>query len=171
MDETQVRLFGLENDSIVDGPGIRFAIFTQGCFHNCEGCHNPDSHDPDGGYLESCYKIIEKIKSNPLLDGVTFSGGEPFLQAKALTVISKAAKESGLSTMAYTGYLYEELLEAANAENGWMEFLETLDLLVDGKFILEKRSIELTFKGSSNQRIIDVKASLESGSVVISDYN
>lgn len=171
MDNTHVRLFGLENDSIVDGPGIRFAIFTQGCFHNCEGCHNPGSHDPDGGYTESCDKIIEKIKSNPLLDGVTFSGGEPFLQAKSLSIISKAAKNAGLSTMAYTGFLFEELISGANEENGWMDFLKTLDLVVDGKFILEKRSIELKFKGSSNQRIIDVKASLESGNTVISEYN
>ena len=171
MEEKEVRLFGLENDSIVDGPGIRFAIFTQGCFHNCEGCHNPGSHDPMGGYIESCDKIIERIKKNPLLDGVTFSGGEPFLQAKPLTYIAEEVKKAGLSTMAYTGFLFEDLLSGANEENGWNEFLNNLDLLVDGKFVITLKSIELNYKGSSNQRIIDVKKSLESGSIVLSRYN
>lgn len=171
MEQNEVRLFGLENDSIVDGPGIRFAIFTQGCFHNCEGCHNPDSHDPSGGYVENCDKIIERIKKNPLLDGVTFTGGEPFLQAKSLTYIAEEVKKAGLSTMAYTGFLYEDLIKGANSENGWREFLNNIDLLVDGKFVLALRSIELNYKGSSNQRIIDVKKSLESGRVILSDYN
>lgn len=171
MEQNEVRLFGLENDSIVDGPGIRFAIFTQGCFHNCEGCHNPDSHNPDGGYVEMCDNIIARIKKNPLLDGVTFTGGEPFLQAKPLTYIAEESKKAGLSTMAYTGFLYEDLIKGANAENGWREFLNNIDLLVDGKFVLALRSIELNYKGSSNQRIIDVKKSLESGSVVLSEYN
>ena len=80
----KIKLFGLANDSIVDGPGLRFAVFTQGCHHNCEGCHNPGSHDPEGGYWEDCDVIIKKIKENPLLDGITFSGGEPFLQAEDL---------------------------------------------------------------------------------------
>ena len=93
-----IRLFGLADDSIVDGPGLRFAVFTQGCYHNCEGCHNPNSHDINGGYDEDTDTIIDKIKSNPLLDGVTLSGGEPFLQAKPLTIIADAAKEAGLNT-------------------------------------------------------------------------
>lgn len=167
----EVRLFGLANDSIVDGPGIRFAIFTQGCFHNCEGCHNPNSHDPNGGYIETTDEIISKFKANPLLDGVTFSGGEPFLQAKPLTVIAQAAKDSGLNTIAYTGYTFEELLQGANEENGWSEFLKTLDLLVDGRFILAQRSVELNFKGSRNQRILNVPESLEQGTAVLSEYD
>ena len=167
----QVKLFGLANDSIVDGPGIRFAVFTQGCFHNCEGCHNPGSHDPEGGYYESCEEIIGKIKRNPLLDGVTFSGGEPFLQAKALVEIADAARGMGLNTMAYTGYTFEELLSGANEENCWREFLERLDLLVDGRFVLAERSIELDFKGSKNQRILDVSKSLEAGEAVLSEYD
>ncbi len=167
----QIRLFGLANDSIVDGPGIRFAIFTQGCPHNCEGCHNPNSHDLDGGYFEDCDSIIKKIKANPLLDGVTFSGGEPFMQAKPLTYIAKELKNTGLNTLCYTGFTFEELLSGADAENGWLEFLETLDLLVDGKFIIAEKSIELNFKGSKNQRIIKVPESLKSGQVVLSELD
>ena len=166
-----IRLFGLEDDSIVDGPGIRFAIFTQGCTHNCEGCHNPESHDLNGGYFEDSSEIINKIKRNPLLDGVTFSGGEPFLQAKNLAEISLASKEMGLNTMAYTGFLFEDLVKNSTEENGFLEFLNTLDYLVDGKFILAERSIDLLYKGSKNQRIIDVKKSLELGEVVLSEYN
>lgn len=167
----EIRLFGLANDSIVDGPGIRFAIFTQGCFHNCEGCHNPNSHDVNGGYTENCDKILEQIKENSLLDGVTFSGGEPFLQAKQLTYIAQEVKELGLNTMAYTGYTFEELMAGANEENGWKELLEELDLLVDGRFVLSQRSIDLNFKGSANQRILDVKASLEQNKAVLSEYD
>ncbi len=167
----QLRLFGLADDSIVDGPGLRFAVFTQGCPHNCEGCHNPESHDFNGGYFEECKTIIEKIKANPLLDGVTFSGGEPFLQAKPLAVIATAVRETGLNIMAYTGYTFEELLKGANAENGWYELLEKLDLLVDGKFVLAQRSIELNFKGSKNQRILDVQQSLKEGIAVLSEID
>lgn len=166
-----IRLFGTANDSIVDGPGIRFAIFTQGCYHNCEGCHNPESHDVNGGYIEDCDKLIKQIAENSLLDGVTFSGGEPFLQAKPLTYIAKKVKTLGLNTMAYTGYLFEDLLSGANEENGWREFLENIDILVDGKFILAERSIDLNFKGSKNQRILDVKASLDANEAIISEYD
>lgn len=166
-----IRLFGTANDSIVDGPGIRFAIFAQGCYHNCEGCHNPESHDVNGGYIEDCDKLIKQISENTLLDGVTFSGGEPFLQAKPLAYIAKEVKALGLGTMAYTGYTFEELIKGANADNGWHEFLETLDILVDGKFVLAERSIDLNFKGSKNQRILDVKASLEANEAILSKYN
>ncbi|MBS7298308.1 MAG: anaerobic ribonucleoside-triphosphate reductase activating protein [Eubacteriales bacterium] len=166
-----IRLFGLADDSIVDGPGLRFAVFTQGCYHNCEGCHNPNSHDVNGGYDEDTDVIIEKIKANPLLDGVTLSGGEPFLQAKPLTLIADAAKESGLNVMAYTGYTFEELIKGANEDNGWLELLGKLDLLVDGKFVLAERSIELNFKGSRNQRILNVPESLKVGKAVLSEID
>lgn len=167
----KIKLFGIANDSIVDGPGLRLAIFTQGCYHNCEGCHNPESHDVNGGYYEECDDIIAKMDKNPILDGVTFSGGEPFLQAKPLTYIAKEAKKRGLNIMAYTGYTFEELQEGADSENGWAELLAELDLLVDGKFILAQRSLDLNFKGSKNQRIIDVKKSLENKEIIISDYD
>ncbi len=167
----KIKLFGLANDSIVDGPGLRFAVFTQGCYHNCEGCHNPGSHDPEGGYWEDCDVIIKKIKQNPLLDGITFSGGEPFLQAEALCYIADEAKKAGLNVMVYTGYTYEEILEGANEDNKWLELLKKTDILVDGRFVLSQKSIELNFKGSSNQRLINVPESLKAGKVILSDYN
>lgn len=163
----KLRLYGEVNDSIVDGPGMRYGVFVQGCFHSCEGCHNPKSHDPNGGYLSDTDTVFEKIRKNPILDGVTFSGGEPFLQAKPLTELAVKAHAIGLDTLCYTGYLFEELLSGANAENGWMEFLKNLDILVDGRFVLAQRSIDLQFCGSRNQRIIDVPKSLKEKEVVL----
>lgn len=166
-----IRIFGLANDSIVDGPGIRFAIFTQGCPHACEGCHNPNSHDMNGGYIDTTENILAKIKANPLLDGVTFSGGEPFMQAEPLIEIAKAVHEMGLNVVAFTGFLWENLLSGANEENHWKELLENIDILIDGPFILAQRSIDLFFAGSKNQRAIDVKESLEKGEIVIHEFN
>ena len=163
----KLRIFGLANDSIVDGPGIRYSVFVQGCFHNCKGCHNPNSHDVDGGYDADTDEIIEKIRKNPLLDGVTFSGGEPFLQAKALFLIAKEVHKMGLNTMCYTGYTYEELIKGLDGDNGWKDFLSEIDILVDGRFILEERSIDLTFKGSKNQRIIDMNKTRTTGKLVL----
>ncbi len=166
----KIRLFGTADDSIVDGPGIRFAIFVQGCKHNCPGCHNPKSHDLNGGYEDTTENLINKIKKNPLLDGVTFSGGEPFLQAKALTEIAKEAHSSGLNTFTYSGFTFEQLLSGATPENGWKELLEETDILVDGRFEIDKRHYTLIFRGSENQRIIDVTKSLETGKVTEIEY-
>ena len=107
----KLRIAGTVNDSIVDGPGIRFTIFTQGCPHHCEGCHNPQTHDFNGGEIVEADEIIEKIKKNPLLDGVTFSGGEPFCQAETLADIGKEIKSLGLNVITYTGYTFDESLE------------------------------------------------------------
>lgn len=167
MCDMKIRLFGTANDSIVDGPGLRYAIFTQGCPHNCEGCHNPKSHDMNGGYFEDIDSIMEKIKKNPLLDGVTLSGGEPFMQPAECAEIAKKSHEMGLSVMVYTGFMFEELLK--NEQH--TELLKNTDILVDGKFVLSLKSIDLNFKGSSNQRIIDVQQSLKTGNVIISEYN
>jgi anaerobic ribonucleoside-triphosphate reductase activating protein len=165
-----IRIFGLQNDSIVDGPGIRFAIFTQGCYHNCPGCHNPQSHDMNGGTDYDVEKIIQQIKTNPLLDGITLTGGEPFLQAKPLTYIAEQAHRAGLNVMAYTGYLWEDLLSGANEENGWRALLEEIDILVDGPFIETERSLELQFKGSRNQRAINVPKSLEKDELILHTF-
>lgn len=167
----KIKLFGTANDSIVDGPGIRYAVFTQGCPHNCEGCHNPNSHDANGGYWEDTENIINNIKRNPLLDGVTLSGGEPFMQAKECAEIAKAAHGTGLNVVTYTGFTFEELLKKATEENRFMKLLESTDILVDGRFELAKRSIDLNFKGSSNQRLLDVKKSFAEGRAVLSEYN
>lgn len=156
----ELRVFGTANDSIVDGPGLRFALFVQGCIHNCKGCHNPESHKLDGGTLQDTDEIFEQIQKNPLLDGVTFSGGEPFLQAKALSELAKKIKDTGLNLYVYTGFTYEELLSGANEENFWGELLKYTDFLVDGKFEEDKKHYTLLFKGSENQRIIDVQGSM-----------
>lgn len=166
-----VRIFGFADDSIVDGPGLRFSVFVQGCRHNCEGCHNPGSHNVNGGTVYSVDDIKKKISANPLIDGITLSGGEPFLQAKPLAELARYAHKHRLNVMTYTGYTFETLMSGADGENGWMELLENSDLLVDGRFELDKRSLDLNFKGSSNQRIIDVKKSLERGEAVLSEYN
>ena len=161
-----IRLFGTSNDSIVDGPGIRYAVFVQGCPHNCPDCHNPGSHDFNGGYLKDIDELASEIKSNPLLDGVTFSGGEPFCSAPELCAL---ADKLQMHVVCYTGYLFEELISNANKENHWRELLDRIDILVDGPFERKNKSYELLFKGSSNQRIIDVKKSISSNSVVLAD--
>ena len=164
---SEIRICGIENDSIVDGPGIRLTVFAQGCVHNCKDCHNPQSHDINGGYLISAEEILNKIKSNPLLDGVTFSGGEPFLQPEAFYFLAKEIHKLGLDIIAYTGYTYEELL----SDEKMSLLLFECDLIVDGRFEADKKSVDLQFKGSSNQRVIDVKKSLEAKEVVLSEYN
>lgn len=161
-----LRIAGLVNDSIVDGPGIRFTVFVQGCPHACEGCHNPQTWDFEAGRYATLDEIVERIGHNPLLDGVTFSGGEPFCQAKPLAELGKRIKEMGLGLITYTGYVYEYLISHANEENGYMELLQVTDILIDGPFVLSKKSLELDFRGSSNQRIIDVRQSLAQGITV-----
>lgn len=161
-----IRIAGTANDSIVDGPGIRYTIFTQGCPHHCEGCHNPQTHDFSGGSITDTSALVKEILSNPLLDGVTFSGGEPFCQAKELYTIASEIKGGGLNIMTYTGYTFEYLTSHASEENYYRELLEVTDYLVDGRFELDKKSYLLVFKGSSNQRILDCKKSLEENTAI-----
>ena len=161
----KLRIAGTVNDSIVDGPGIRFTIFTQGCPRNCKGCHNPQTHDFDGGELVDTDTLLEKIKSNPLLDGVTFSGGEPFCQAQTLAALGAEVKKLGMNVITYTGYTFEQLYKDRD-KNGWEELLAVTDYLIDGPFILEQKDWEIKFRGSSNQRYIDCQASLKEGRAV-----
>lgn len=163
----KLRIAGIVEESIVDGPGIRFVVFTQGCRHNCPACHNPHTHSFDGGEIIEIDSIIDSIKENPLLSGVTLSGGEPFEQAKVLTELSKKIKELGYNIISYTGYTYEYIIENCSEANGWMDLLKEIDILIDGRFEIEKKSLNLRYKGSSNQRIIDVKKTMESGNIVI----
>lgn len=158
-----IKVSGLVEESIVDGPGIRFVIFTQGCPHHCNGCHNPETHDYNGGYTISHNEIIEKIKKNPLLDGVTFSGGEPFIQAESCSILAEKIKCMGLTVLTYSGYTFEEILNNKN----FKKFLENTDILIDGKFEITKKSMNIKFRGSTNQRIIDVKKSLECNNITI----
>lgn len=165
----KIRMAGVVSESIVDGPGIRFTLFVQGCPHKCEGCHNPQTHDFSGGKDDDTDAILERILENPLLDGVTFSGGEPFCQAKPLADLAMKIKAAGLDVISYSGYTIEYLIKHSNSENGYMELLNEIDYLIDGPFVLSLKSYEARFRGSTNQRIIDVKKTLEKGEAVTAD--
>ncbi len=158
-----LRIAGIVNESIVDGEGYRLAVFTQGCPHHCKGCHNPQTWDMNGGEMVDEQQIIDALGKNPLLQGVTFSGGEPFMQPEALAVIAKAAHDMGLDVWSWTGFKYEDLL----ADEKRRGLLKNVDILVDGPFVLEKRNLGLMFRGSENQRVIDVRASMARGEVVL----
>ena len=160
-----IRIAGIVNDSIVDGPGIRLTIFTQGCSHKCPGCQNPQTHDFNGGELTTTDAILAKVAGNPLLKGITLSGGEPFEQAAPLIEIVKAVKERGLDVWAYSGYLFEELVEGKAGPLA-IELLMLCDVLVDGPFVQDLKTFSVKWRGSSNQRVIDVPASLAAGSAV-----
>lgn len=166
-----LRISGLVEESVVDGPGYRFTVFTQGCPHFCPGCHNPQTHSPDGGRLISITELFERMQDNPMLQGVTFSGGEPFLQADILVRLAKRIhQETKLDIIAYTGFTFEHLVNNGTTENSWPELLEELDYLIDGPFILARKSLSLPFRGSENQRIISVKESLKEGKAVMIDH-
>ncbi len=162
-----MRIAGLTNDSIVDGPGMRLSVFAQGCPHKCPGCHNPSSHDPTAGSEMAVEDIVSRFTKNTLLDGVTLTGGEPFFQAEDCAKIAMAAHEKGLNVWTYTGYTYEQLLAGQGKHPGWNELLSQTDVLVDGRFLLEQRSLEIKFRGSRNQRLIDVQKSLKAGEIVL----
>ncbi len=165
---TKIRLAGTVGDSITDGPGLRFAIFVQGCPHHCPGCHNPQTHDFAGGKDAEVDELLEQGMRNPLLCGVTFSGGEPMCQARALAELAAKFRARGVDDIAcYTGYLAEDLL--AGKVDGAMDLLAQLDTLVDGPFIQARRTYEAKFKGSDNQRVIDVQATLKEGKVVLDE--
>lgn len=159
----KVRLSGIAYESLVNGPGMRRVFFAQGCRHNCEGCFNPETHDFNGGELMDVKVLIEDVRENPLLKGITFSGGDPMEQADKFICMAKEFKEMGLSIWCYTGYRFENI-KKDKVEN---EFLQCIDVLVDGKFEERLADENLKYRGSSNQRIIDVKASLESNEVKI----
>lgn len=161
-----IRIAGVVRQSVVDGPGLRFVVFTQGCPHICPGCHNPETHDFDGGYDCGVDKILREIEKNPLLSGLTISGGEPFCRAAELLPLCRAARERGMNIICYTGYLFEDLLERSREDSDTDSLLRLTDTLVDGKYIQSLRDLTLRFRGSSNQRVIDVPASLSAGRAV-----
>ncbi len=169
MEVEKLRLAGVIRESVVDGPGWRLVVFVQGCPHHCEGCQNPQTHDFNGGYDSSVENILKVVKANKLLAGITLSGGDPFTQAKPLAILANRVHQIGLNVVAYTGWTYEQLIAGANESNGWLELLEEVDWLVDGRFEIEKKSLNVKFRGSTNQRIIDVQKSLKSGFAVETD--
>ena len=160
-----MKIYGLVQDSIVDGPGFRFVCFTQGCPHHCPGCHNPDSHDPSRGTEMTTDEIIAQMLSNPLTDGLTLSGGEPFLQAEDCLTLAQTAHAKGLNVWSYSGWTFEHLL--SKGTDAQKALLRELDVLVDGPFVMEERSLTLNWRGSRNQRVIDVQASLRTGEIVL----
>ena len=159
----KIRIAGIVDDSIVDGDGLRLSVFTQGCPHHCVGCQNPDTHAASGGRDEDTENILARIDANPLLTGITFSGGEPFLQPAPLTRLAKEAHKRGLDVWSYTGYTLEELLAKKNPAIDAL--LRELDVLVDGPYEERLRDLTLNFRGSSNQRLIDMKAYRKTGKI------
>ena len=164
-----MRIAGLVQDSIVDGPGFRFVVFAQGCAKHCEGCHNPGTWDSGGGMEMEVSDIIDQMLSNPLTDGLTLSGGEPFMQAKDCAAIAAAARERGLNVWTYTGHTFEELLSRQDSEPYARELLKLTDALVDGEFMLSERTLSLRWRGSRNQRVLDVQKSLATGEATLID--
>lgn len=158
-----LNLAGITEDSIVDGPGIRTTFYCQGCPHHCPGCHNPETWDFSGGTPMEEEQLVEIVESNPLCHGVTFSGGEPFSQAAGYAKLARLLKEKGYEVASYTGYTFEALLAGTDDQKA---LLSQLDVLIDGPFLLEERSLELNFRGSRNQRVLNVPESLKAGCAV-----
>ncbi len=150
----------IQRDSIVDGEGIRTVIWTQGCSHHCPYCHNPETHSYQNGFLLDIEDIKKKIDTLEGQDGITFSGGDPMEQPLACSVLAKYCHQKKLNVWCYTGYTFEELLDKAKTNSAIMEFLKQIDVLVDGKFLYEQKSYDVIFRGSKNQRLIDVQKSL-----------
>ena len=179
-----IRIAGIMRESIVDGPGIRFAVFCQGCPHDCPGCHNPETHDFAGGTEVSVERLLEEFDKNPLLAGATFSGGEPMCQPEGFAALGRGIKERGKTITIYSGYTLEQLLRMAlkdqNIEEllrmcdllalkdkNIEELLRMCDLLIDGPFVQAKRDLTLQFRGSANQRLIDMPKTWKAGHIVL----
>ncbi|HYF82021.1 MAG TPA: anaerobic ribonucleoside-triphosphate reductase activating protein [Clostridia bacterium] len=161
----ELRVAGIVKESVVDGPGFRYVIFAQGCTHGCKGCHNPDTHALDGGYAVDTDSLIEDIKQSRYIDGVTFSGGEPLLQAEAFIHIAEKLKELNMNIVCYTGFTFEEIMQSKYESH--IKLLRLTDMLIDGPYMEELKDLGLTYRGSKNQRIIDVKRSIEEQKVIL----
>ena len=159
----------LQTDSIVDGPGLRAVLWTQGCSHHCKGCQNPQTWDFEGGGLVPVEMVIDAIDELEYHTGLTFSGGDPMFQVEACNQIADFAIKKGLNIWVYTGFTFEELMKMSIKKPIYKEFLSKIDVLVDGRFILEERDLSLLFRGSRNQRLIDVKQTLKTGNIILFD--
>lgn len=165
-----IKLSGIAYESLVNGPGMRRVLFAQGCTHNCKGCFNPDTHDFNGGEFKDIDEIVKDILQNPILKGVTFSGGDPLEQADKFAYIAQKLRANNLNIWCYTGYTFEEILKNKEQRKGWSELLNNIDVLVDGKFDETKKG-EFRYRGSSNQRIIDINKTLETGEIQVLNYD
>ena len=163
----KIRLYGLVAESIVDGPGYRTAIFVQGCPYHCPGCHNPESQPFEGGKVWTLDEVEKQFSGNPLLSGITLSGGEPAEQAEPCAELARRAHAKGLTVWTYTGSTLEKLWERAEKNEALKALLDETDVLVDGPFVLAERSLELDYCGSRNQRVIDMNLTRQKGSVVL----
>lgn len=161
-----VRLSGIVDQSIVDGPGLRMTVFVQGCPHRCAGCHNPGTHPFDRGFSLTVDEVLARFDENPLLAGMTFSGGEPLSQAAALVPLAGQIRARGKNLWCYTGYTFEEVRGMASGNGAVRSLLHYCDVLVDGRYDMERRDLSLRFRGSSNQRILDMPRSLLCGRAV-----
>lgn len=166
----KIRLSGIAYESLVNGPGMRRVLFAQGCKHNCKGCFNPETHDFSGGEEVNMDEIIKDIAENPMLKGVTFSGGDPLEQAEEFSYIAEKVRDLGLNVWCYTGYTYEYIIENLDKRKGWKRLVHNIDVLVDGKFDGSKTQDGLRFRGSTNQRFIDIKKSLSGNEIQQLDY-
>jgi anaerobic ribonucleoside-triphosphate reductase activating protein len=165
--EYTISIKDIEPESISDGDGIRAVIFCVGCDFRCKNCHNPKTWDINNGYVVPIQEIYEKLdlERNVLLDGVTFSGGEPMLQATAFRELARMIKQNpDKNIWCYTGYRYEDLIKNQDEK---YELLKEIDILVDGLYIEELKDWTVSFRGSSNQRIIDVQESLKQNAIII----
>ena len=162
-----IRLAGIAYESLVNGDGIRRVFFSQGCSHNCKGCFNPETHDFNGGKDLDMDELIKDVLKNPILKGVTFSGGDPFERAEEFAYMAKELKKEDINVWSYTGYTFEYIIDNLDKRIGWKDLINNIDVLVDGRFEEDKKIDGLKFRGSSNQRVIDVKESLAKDKIVL----
>ncbi|NTW05494.1 MAG: anaerobic ribonucleoside-triphosphate reductase activating protein [Peptococcaceae bacterium] len=161
-----IRLAGITSESVVDGTGIRYVVWAQGCRHRCVGCHSLNTWDFAGGQERNIVEIIADISKNKLLKGVTFSGGDPFEQPEKFVYIAREVKKLGLDIWCYTGYLYEEIKEGSS-NSGRQKLLAEVDFLVDGPFLEQEKDPQLAFRGSRNQRIIDMEKTRKNNRIIL----
>ena len=166
-DSKLIRLAGIAENSLVNGKGLRKVFFSQGCSHHCEGCFNQHTWEFAGGGMFDMDELVQKVKDEPFLDGVTFSGGDPFQQADKFAYLAKKLHEANINIWAYTGYTFEELMKLAQTNPHIKQMINNVDVIVDGRFMKDKMSENLKYCGSSNQRVIDVKSSLNENKIIL----
>lgn len=166
-DSKLIRLAGIAENSLVNGKGLRKVFFSQGCSHHCEGCFNQHTWEFAGGRMFDMDELVQKVKDEPFLDGVTFSGGDPFQQADKFAYLAKKLHEANINIWAYTGYTFEELMKLAQTNSHIKQMINNVDVIVDGRFMKDKMSENLKYCGSSNQRVIDVKSSLNENKIIL----
>lgn len=162
----KVRVAGIIQETVVDGPGVRLALYAQGCPFRCKGCHNPATHDPLGGFEMATEQITGQIAAARYIDGVTFSGGEPFLQAAPLALLGEEVRRRGLNLLIFSGYTFEKLYRISLNDRDTRRLLAAGHILIDGPYHEEERELTLPFRGSSNQRMLDLIGSMKYGRAV-----